>query len=245
MTIATVDTTRQAQRELPPLRGALALSLQEAFTAAIRLRANRQVAADAASFRTQIKQLLAAADAEARRLGYDGSQVKLAVFAFIAFLDESVLNSTQPMFADWPRQPLQEEIFGEHMAGETFFRHLDGLLAQQDSEALADVLEVYQLCLLLGFRGRYGAGGPGALASLTGTVQEKIRRVRGSDTVFAPRWQLPDNDVVVVLKDPWIARLGLFCAVTFLLAAALYLVFRFSLASDVDALRGAVEQLVR
>src|SRR5690606_3296362 len=86
-------------------RGQLALALQEPFTVAIRLRANRQVAADADSFRAHIKQLLNAADREARRLGYDGEYVRLAVYAYIAFLDESVLNSEQPMFAAWPRQP--------------------------------------------------------------------------------------------------------------------------------------------
>jgi type VI secretion system protein ImpK len=103
-------------------RGDLALALQEAFTVAVRLRAGRQVAADATSFRAHIKQLLGAADQRARAAGYDGDTVKLAVYAFIALLDESVLTSGQPMFAEWARQPLQEEVFGEHMAGENFFR---------------------------------------------------------------------------------------------------------------------------
>ena len=39
-------------------RGQLALVLQEVLTATVRLRANRQVAADAESFRGHIKQLL-------------------------------------------------------------------------------------------------------------------------------------------------------------------------------------------
>src|SRR5690606_10520389 len=155
MTTSTQDHPPRTTAAQNPRRGQLALALQEPFTVAIRLRANRQVAADADSFRAHIKQLLGAADRAARRLGYDGGDVRLAVYAFIAFLDESVLNSNQPMFAAWPRQPLQEEIFGEHMAGENFFRYLDDLLARQDSEDLADLLEVYQLCMLLGFRGRY------------------------------------------------------------------------------------------
>ena len=83
----------------------------------MRLRANRQTAADADSFRAHLKQLLATADDQARRSGYDQGTVKRAIYAVTVFLDESVLNSSQPMFADWPRKPLQEEIFGGHMGG--------------------------------------------------------------------------------------------------------------------------------
>ena len=43
-------------------RGTLALALQEALTAVVRLRANRQTAADAESFRAHLKSLLAAGE---------------------------------------------------------------------------------------------------------------------------------------------------------------------------------------
>ena len=45
----------------------------------------------------------------------------------VAFLDESILNLRNPVFADWPRKPLQEELFGHHMAGEIFFQNLQPL----------------------------------------------------------------------------------------------------------------------
>src|SRR3712207_2923562 len=105
-----------------PRRGQLALTLQEAFTAVVRLRSNRQVAANVEAFRAQMKQVLAAAEQEARRIGYAGDDVRYALFALIAFIDESVLNSSQPMFADWGRRPLQEEVFGGHTGGELFFQ---------------------------------------------------------------------------------------------------------------------------
>ena len=103
------------QAEPARRRGTLALVLQEALTAIVRLRANRQAAADAESFRAHLKQLLATADDQSRRAGYDQGTVKRAIYAATVFLDESVLNSSQPMFADWPRKPLQEEIFGGHI----------------------------------------------------------------------------------------------------------------------------------
>ena len=153
------ETALPAARSTVSRSGALAIAFQEVFTVAIRVRAKRQMAADAESFRTHVKQLLAVADREARQAGYEAEYVKLAVYAYIALLDESVLNSNQPMFASWPRQSLQEEVFGDHIAGENFFVHLQDLMARQDSQDLADILEVFLLCLLLGFRGRYAVQG--------------------------------------------------------------------------------------
>ena len=77
--------------------GELAFALQEAFTVVVRLRTGRQGTADVQAFRAHVKQLLAAADQRARSTGYSGETVKLAVYAFIALLDESVLGSSQPM----------------------------------------------------------------------------------------------------------------------------------------------------
>lgn len=225
-------------------RGGLAAALQEAFTVAVRLRANRQVAADADSFRIQIKQLLAAADRDARHAGYDAEFVRLAIYAFVAFLDESVLNSAQPMFAAWPRQPLQEEVFGDHVAGETFFRHLEDLLGRQDSEDLADLLEVYLLCLLLGFRGRYGTAEPGTLQARTRAIQEKIERSRGPRGDLSPAW-VPPAEAIALPRDPWTRRLGIAAIAGFALALTLFLGFRLALHTGLTEVRELVSQLMR
>lgn len=223
--------------------GDLAIALQEAFTVAVRLRANRQVAADAVSFRTHIKALLGAADRDARSRGYTADTVKLAIYAFIAFLDESVLNSSQTMFSDWTRQPLQEEVFGEHMAGENFFRYLTDLLGRQDSAEMADLLEVYLLCLLLGFRGKYAAGDPANLQGLTMSVQQKIQRIRGPQGL--PRaWVLPQNEVVEATADPWVRRLRNVALATLVLAVAAWIAWRLLLGSMTDDIRAVAVQLI-
>jgi type VI secretion system protein ImpK len=245
MTTATLHPHPSAARSDPRTTGFLALSLQEAFTVAIRLRANRQVATDATAFRSHIKHLLAAADAEARRAGYSGDHVRLAVYAYIAFLDESILNSQQPMFASWPRQPLQEEVFGDHVAGETFFRHLDELLGAQDDPALADLLEVFQLCLLLGFRGRYAAGDPAGLQSRLTAMQQKIVRIRGGAGELSPEWVLPPGETVTLARDPWIPRLGIAAALSAVMAIGLYVAYRFALSTPVAELQSLTSQLVQ
>ena len=228
----------------PHRRGALAIALQEALTAGARLRANRQVAADADAFRGQIKHLLGRADQEARQAGYDPADVKLAIYGYIAFLDESVLNSGQTMFAGWARQPLQEEIFGDHRAGEVFFQHLDELLARPDTEEVADVLEVYQLCMLLGFRGRYGAGDDGGLRTRLQSVHQKIERIRGRVGALSPAAGLPLDDVLPETRDPWLRRLLAFAGVLFIIAVVLYIAFRLSLAGQVEEIRDLASQLL-
>ena len=99
--------------------GRLALALQEAFTAVVRLREGRQIPSDSAAFRARMKDLLASADQEARRMGYPPEFVKVAVYCVIAYLDETVMNTHGPLASAWVGQPLQEEVFGDHVAGET------------------------------------------------------------------------------------------------------------------------------
>lgn len=214
-----------------PHRGELALSLQEAFTAAVRLRARRQRVADADTFRAQIKHLLAIASRDAAQAGYDPGAVKLAGYAYVAFLDESVLASGEPGLASWPRQSLQEELFGDHKAGETFFTYLDELLARQDSDEAADVLEVFLLCLLLGFRGRYAAGDRGALDAHVRTVREKVGRIRGGREPISPLWPLPADETAPAERDPWVGRLWRAAAGTAALAVLLFVVYTLSLGS--------------
>lgn len=240
------DTPRESRtaRDSARRRGELAISLQEAFTVGVRLRTKSQVAANAEAFRTHVKQLLAGADRQARSAGYDPEYVRLGIYAFIAFLDESVLNSSQPMFAEWPRQPLQEEVFGDHVAGENFFRNLHDLMGRQESEDVADVLEVYQLCLLLGFRGKYGSSA-GALDGMLHSVQEKIRRIRGGVPPLSPAWALPQGEVVETRGDPWMMRLGIAAAVTLALVLIGYVLFRYALGADSGELSTLVTQLAR
>jgi type VI secretion system protein ImpK len=208
----------ESGRDAPSRRGQLALVFQEVLTAVVRLRCNRQVATDAESFRAHVKQLLSTADRDARRLGYSSDDVALAIYAVVAFLDESVLNSAQPMFASWPSRPLQEEIFGALMAGEIFFQHLRQLLSRQESEDLADLLEVFQLCLLLGYQGRYTAE-RGDLRAMSSMTDEKVRRIRGSFGELSSGWA-PPTEKIARSRDPWVGWLA-FGAVTCLLIAGL------------------------
>jgi len=214
----------------------LALIYQEILTAITRFRSNRQAVSDATSFRNQIKGAIGAAEADATRRGYAADDVRLATFAVVAFLDESILNSNNPLFADWPRMPLQEELFGTHQAGEMFFQCIDRLMAKGDSPQSADLLEIYDLCLWLGYRGRYSMSGQEAARSVASTVAEKLQHLRGAPRPLAPNWAPPRDTVRQQASDPWVRAL-LFGAMGALLIAILFFVgFKFVLISGASGL---------
>ena len=102
------------------------------------------------------QRMLTALDAmvgRGRAVGVPDPDLAEARYALTAFIDEQILKSNWPGRAEWMGQPLQLQLYGEYTAGENFFNRLRMLL-QQGGTALA--LEVYYLCLALGFRGTYG-----------------------------------------------------------------------------------------
>jgi type VI secretion system protein ImpK len=102
---------------------------------------NKQGVTDPNAFRLHMRDAFRVSTDKALAAGYNANDARDAAFAAVAFLDESVLNSQNPIFVDWLRQPLQEELFGTHIAGEVFFQRLNELLGRNDSSDLADLLE--------------------------------------------------------------------------------------------------------
>lgn len=218
----------------------IALEFQEVFTIVVRLRFQRQaVTSDAVSFRAEMKKRLREAEQRARSRGYSAEDVKQAVFAVVAFLDESVLSSRNPTFADWPRLPLQAELFGHQLAGEIFFQELQKVLNRPDTNEVADLLEVYGLCLLLGFKGRFAAGGAGDLRQMQLALQEKIHRIRGLSGVLSPRGMIPAEAVRLVQTDPWVRRLLVGAIVTTAVTIVLGIMFKMILLYGASALTAA------
>lgn len=234
--VPTIATYRGSDSGLRRRNESLALAYQEVFTAIVRLWANRQAVSDADSFRAQFREALRAAEQEGRNRGYTPEDVQLGTFAVVAFLDESVLSNHNPVLANWSRLPLQEELFGGHLAGETFFRNLRQILERKDSNDVADLLEVYELCLLLGYKGKYGVGGAGELRSIVGAINDKVLRVRGSTPALSPTWVIPTENSKPVKHDRWIKRLGATAIMLVVLGIILFAVCDFLLISGAQNL---------
>ena len=185
----------------------LAIAFQDVITVILRVRYRVQRVSDVASFRESLRKMIVGGAQETRNLGYSDATTQMALYAIVAFLDESVLNSQEPAFQDWSRRPLQEEMFGNHFAGEYFFRHVGELLNAQDTQEGADALELHALCLQLGYRGKYAMGGSGDVGNIIRLILDKITRTRGQLLLIRTQ---PEPPVILARRgDPWVKRLVL------------------------------------
>jgi type VI secretion system protein ImpK len=181
----------------------LALLYQGLITGIIRLKGQRQHIPDGETFRKRTKATFQEVERVAVSGGYDVRDVRDTHFAVVAFLDSVVLHSKDAVRAEWERKPLQEELFGQADAGVIFFEKLDQFRSRRDSEQLADILEVYLLCLLLGFEGRYAGGQRGELEGITDSLRMRIEYIRGRDDHISPSGSLtPAVAPAVAPKGP-------------------------------------------
>ena len=132
---------------------------------------------DARALRARALELRSRFEREASEQGFTAADIEDAVFAMVAFLDQTVLNSSGPARDAWIAQPLQLELYGRQLAGEEFFERLDRL--RHEREARIEALEVYACCLGFGFTGRYLLF-PEKLAPLIEEVMRDVAAVRGS-----------------------------------------------------------------
>ncbi len=113
---------------------------------------------DANTLKTRVSELFERFERDARSAGIDNEKVRSAKFALVAFLDETIISSTWTQKDEWLAEPMQIKLFDTFNAGEEFFDNLHQL--RQRSSVNADVLEVYYLCLALGFKGKYQLQSP-------------------------------------------------------------------------------------
>lgn len=215
----------------------LAILFQEILTVVVRVRTNRQTVPNMEQFRAHVRHAVMSAQEQAQRHGYSADEAFLGTQAVVAFLDESVLNSRNPQFLDWARQPLGPEFFRQHVAGEVFFHSIHKLLSGDESQRTADALELYLHCLLLGYRGRFG-GREGDVRTIADKMLAKIQRIRQSSEWICPRW-MPEGESLPREEDPW-SRLLLFGAgAVFALLLICFAVYFMLLRSDVFSLAAA------
>jgi type VI secretion system protein ImpK len=152
---------------------------------------NRCTPTDAEAYRASVRSFLQDFERKSKRQAASADDVYLAKFAFCALVDEVVLMSQLRIRAEWERKPLQLEYFGEQLAGERFFDHLETLRSQGASKV--QLLEVFHMCLLMGFQGKYILEGSEKLSYLTSRVGDEIARHKGRHGGFAPPWAAPDR----------------------------------------------------
>jgi type VI secretion system protein ImpK len=127
----------------------------------------------------------------ARRRNAAPDDVDASIYAFCAAVDEIILRSNFAIRDAWERRPLQLQLFGDQLAGEHFFERLEQLRARGGSHV--EALEVFHMCLLLGFQGRYILEGTEKLNYLTARLGDEIAHMKGKRGGFAPHAERPDQ----------------------------------------------------
>ena len=224
----------------------LALLYEGILTAIVRVQTGRQQVQDPESFRTRMQQALREIGTSAARKGYAAEDVQEANFAVVAFLDETVLTADASA-QEWARKSLGEELFDQRSAGEVFFKRLETLRANRDSQSLAEVLEVYYLCLLLGYEGKFAGGSKAELQLLMSNLRERIERIFGRTPEFSPDGALPDEPVADArIADPLDRQVKLFVLAAFILAVICFTGFSWYLGSKSgDVQRVIQERMLR
>jgi type VI secretion system protein ImpK len=178
---------------------------------------------DAEIMRQKIDEQFRALETKARQADVPQEDVQQAKYAIAAFIDEMILTSSWPIKESWADKPLQLAYFNDFSAGEEFYNKIDTLRGAKRNA----VLEVYYLCLSLGFRGKY--------VDMQGMEKKKVlmdtllREIRGAapapgTSTLSPSWQPPDALPGIVKNFPaWFvaAACGLFIILLFILLSTL------------------------
>lgn len=165
--------------------------VKDFISMALIIRRGREVAS-LPTFFERIDNFLDDLERRGRAANYSVEQVRDTQYALCAFLDESVLRADSTLLRSaFEVKPMQFRRFGVHLAGEGFFEKIDAL--RSDVKANLDVLEVYHLCLALGFEGKYGLGRHDELRYLANNLGQDIARYRKAPRSAATDWALPDQ----------------------------------------------------
>jgi type VI secretion system protein ImpK len=173
-------------------RSSLLDLMHEGFYVLFMLK-NGSAPPSATVFMDKIGQFLGDFEREAKRLRAEAEDIDAAKYAFCAGIDEIILASPFPARLEWERRPLQLLVFGDQLAGEHFFDRLEQLRGRGGERRQA--LEVFHLCLLLGFQGKYAMDGSEKLHYLTARLGDEIAHMKGRSRGFAPRAARPDQIV--------------------------------------------------
>jgi type VI secretion system protein ImpK len=183
---------------------------KDCFDAAIRIRNS-----DAASVpppEVLHHRLRGVVDEVLRRaavLGFSHQDAQDMAYALVALLDEVALTRPEPYRSFWMTNLLQLQYFNENVAGDGFFHRLQGI--RKDPHR-AEVLQVYYLCMLFGFQGRYRIrGGELELMTLIDSVQKDLERAKPFDyDVLSPHGERPTESMLTGKRrlSPMVISLG-------------------------------------
>jgi type VI secretion system protein ImpK len=163
-----------------------------------------------------------------REAGIPDEDANEAKYAIAAFTDEQIFRSAWPGRGQWMGQPLQLVYFNENTAGEGFFTRMAAL---QSQPSRAHVLEIYYLCLCLGFQGQYAVRGGEGLGPVVDQLGARIGASLGNSDIISPHGEPREAFRGLMRRE--LPLVGLSIAF-FGLAVVVFIVLKLILAANVS-----------
>lgn len=146
---------------------------------------------DPAGLRASLRDQIESLQTSASFAGVSDEAMQTATYALCALLDESA--GATPWGSTWIENGLLKEVCGENGGGEGFFTQLERISTAADPADAdnADLLEFFDVCLALGFEGRYrkAEGGRQALLDVRSNLYALIARRRPRPSALSARWR--------------------------------------------------------
>ena len=147
---------------------------------------------DAPTLAVRFNDALKEFESAATRLNVPVANVRLGKYALVAFVDQKVLTSELALKDTWMEKPLLMTYFDDFNVGEEFYVKLDQVRNSSDPGRF-DVAEVYYLCLVLGFTGKYSdkRGEEQRRILIDRLAREIMESRQGASASLSPHWQPP------------------------------------------------------
>lgn len=193
------------------------------------------------AFSAAIKQFFTRTENAAATAGIASEDIYAAKYAFCATIDELILSASDCPFRDqWELNPMQLVMFGDQLAGDKFFTYLEDLRSK--GAVRLQALEVYHLCLLIGFQGKYRLEGSEQLGYLTARLGEELVFLKGKRTAFAPHWASPDRVAHLLRRQMPLWTPALVLGVV---GAISFTAFSLTLSTDTEAQMALLDNVIQ
>lgn len=122
----------------------------ELFVLILRMQQSKNFGDDEALY-NKITSLLKSMEEKARRLKIDSEDIRNVKLALSTFIDEIIWYSQWASKRSWESK-LQRLLLPSTTGGNVFFEELDKI---RENNSKTGILEVYYMCLMLGFEGKF------------------------------------------------------------------------------------------
>lgn len=197
--------------------------------------------ADVDALRRQTSQEVRAFEDRARSANVPPEDILAARYALCTAVDEAVMNTPWGSQSGWSGQSLLVSFHREVFGGEKFFQILERISTQ--SQRFVSVLELFYICLALGFEGKYHLDQRGAakLAEVRTELYRRIQSVRGApESDLSPHWHGVEDRRNAVLR---FVPLWVVVAASVALLIGAYILFGGALSSRAEPVNAALAQV--